>query len=224
MFLRSSAYKQARRFRVNGKSYSEIHKLTGISKGTLHNWFSKETWSSQIKEKLLKQRQAADRERLLQFAQKRSLLKTARYNSYRTEARTEYKKLKKQQLFLLGLAIYWGEGEKAENGRVAVINSDISMLKVIVKFFTQVLKVSDKKIRATIFIYKDISSKQALSYWSRGLGIPFNQFVKIQILPSRKQPSRKKLSMGICNVYFSDTKMHVKVLEWIKMLGSEMRT
>ena len=222
MYRRSDEFCTAEDLRKQGNSYSVITKTLGVPKSTLSNWFSNKKWSRSITSQLNDKYKEKNTNRLVQINRGKRLLTLARHNRYRQEASGEYKKLKTNPLFLTGLSIYWGEGDKSENGRVAVVNTDAGMLEVVVKFYTQVLKVPESKLRAAVFIYKDINENSALEYWSIKTKIPKAQFIKTQVLPSKNLVKRKVVN-GICNVYFSSTELNIKINEWIRLLASEMR-
>ena len=214
---------QARKLRQEGKSYSAIKRELHISKSTLSEWFSQEKWSQKVITILNNRYRQKNTTRLIRLNKRKPLLKQARYAEYRNEANVEYRKIRKNRLFIAGISLYWGEGEKAANGRVSVINTDASLLQVVVRFYRKILKVPEEKLRGAIFVYSDINIDGALKYWSKKIKISSEQFVKTQILPSRSKITKKKIEHGICSVYFSNTKIHVKILEWIRLFGFDMR-
>ena len=218
-----SLFLQARKLRQEGKSYSAIKRELHISKSTLSEWFSQEKWSQKVITILNNRYRQKNTTRLIRLNKRKPLLKQARYAEYRNEANVEYRKIRKNRLFIAGISLYWGEGEKAANGRVSVINTDASLLQVVVRFYRKILKVPEEKLRGAIFVYSDINIDGALKYWSKKIKISSEQFVKTQILPSRSKITKKKIVHGICSVYFSNTKIHVKILEWIRLFGFDMR-
>lgn len=216
-------YKQAETLRRKGESYLRISKILHISKSTLSDWFSHKGWSRSIKLQLAEKHKEESRNQLTQLNLLRRIKTLKRYESYREEAGSEYVKMKENPLFAVGLSIYWGEGEKTANNRVGVINTDPDMLQVIVGFYRRVLKVPESKLRAALFLYDDINEAIALSYWSKKINLSKGQFIKTQNLKSRSVLTRRRVINGICNVYFCDTKLNIKIREWIRLLASEMR-
>ncbi len=217
-------FKIAEKLRRQGKSYSEIGKELGVARSTLSSWFSKKNWSKSVKTLLINKYKQRNAGNLIRMNKLRSLQKLERYEEYRKEAREEYEEIRQNPLFIAGVSLYWGEGEKIEkNGRVAVINTDADMLQVMVHFYRQVLKIPNDKLRAALFIYSDIDQDQAMKYWSRKIRIPKNQFIKTQLLPSRSSLTKRKVTNGICSVYFSSTQVSVKINEWIRLLAFDMR-
>ena len=143
-----------------------------------------------------------------------------RRKRYLDEAQSEFLKLMKSSLFVIGLGVYWGEGDKSDNGRVAVINTDPDLLYITAKFFRKCLMVSNKSLRVGLFLYNDVDRDTTVSFWSRKLNIPYNQFIKIQTLKSRSRLTKRKSKYGICSLYFSNTELSVKIHEWIRLLSS----
>lgn len=216
-------FAKAESLRKIGKSYLEISKALSVPKSTLSNWFSMKKWSQSIKFQLTEKNKDRSRNYIIQINKLRRLQTLQRHEKYREEARLEYKKMKADHLFLSGLSIYWGEGEKAGKGRVSVINSSVEMLQVVVNFYRQTLKIPENKLRGAIFIYGDHDVNKALDYWSMKLKVPKAQFIKTQILPTRSNLTKNKVKNGMCNLYFSSTELNIKISEWIKLLALEMR-
>ncbi|OGG23619.1 hypothetical protein A3A79_00160 [Candidatus Gottesmanbacteria bacterium RIFCSPLOWO2_01_FULL_43_11b] len=217
LFLKAVALRKA------GKSYGEIRKTIGLSKATLSSWFTDKDWSKNIARRLSDNNRELTINRLLRLNSAKREQKLLRYESYRSEAREEYFSLKTNPLFIAGLAIYWGEGDKTENGRVSVINSDAKMLQTVASFYRNILKISEERLRAGMFIYPDIKKQSVLDYWSGALKIPKEQFIKTQLLPSRSTLTKRKVKFGICSLYFSDTKTQLKIKEWIRLLANDTR-
>ncbi len=220
---RLSLYQKVLRLRKKGMSYNRIGKKCNRSKSTLCDWLSNKKWSEIIKLQLIDQSRIKNSNYLRKINALKHANALRRYEKYRKEARLEYDILKKDKLFLTGLSIYWGEGEKTDSGRVSLVNSDERMLKVIIKFYRKTLKIPEVKLRAALFIYGDINEKNALRFWSKNLKISENNFIKTQILPSRSKLTQHKVTNGMCNIYFSNTELSVKIRTWIDMLAKEMR-
>ena len=223
MIRKTNLFLKAVKLRKEGNSYGEIRKITGLSKATLSSWFSEKDWSKNIARRLRDTNRKISIKRLLRLNSAKREQKLLRYENYRAEAREEYNSFKTNPLFIAGLAIYWGEGDQAENGRVSVINTDAEMLQTIASFYRTILKISERRLRAGLFIYRDLDEEKTLDYWSSALKIPRDQFIKTQHLPSRSSLTKRKVEFGICSLYFSDTKIQVKIKEWIRQLAIDTR-
>lgn len=203
--------------RKSGKSYSEIKNLLNIPKSTLSDWFSREKWSESIKAEINKKSSQKSTARILLMNKQRALNKVDRDNEYLKEADAEYKNLKKDPLFIAGLSIYWGEGEKFGNWRVAIINSDAKMMQVAISFFRIILKVPEDKIRAGLFLYEDLDQEKTQKYWSEMLALPAKQFIKTHVLKSKARVGKKRSVYGMCNIYVCGVKFKTKVMRWIEL-------
>lgn len=209
--------------RLKNKSYSQIRSELNVSKSTLSGWLSSLNWSNNITEKLTNDSKEKSRKNILLMNKRRLELMTVRHKLYIKEANDQFKGLKCNPLFIAGLCLYWGEGRKTGYGLVSVINTDVEIMRIVVKFYIKILKVQPSRLRGALFIYDDINEAAALSYWSKKLDLPVNQFIKTQILPSRSKLAKNKLQNGICNVYFSNTEIKIKIIQWVKLLALDMR-
>jgi len=223
MIKNISLFSKAVSLRKEGKSYLEISTLLHVPKSTLCSWFHTLHWSQGIRNDLVEKNRCVNTQRIIRLNKARRSTTLARHDDYRREAQREYISMKKDPLFLIGISLYWGEGEKTNSGRVSVINSDDKMLKVIVSFYRNVLHISNEKLRAALFLYKDLNEQEMLQYWSEVIQLPISQFIKTQILRSRSVLTKRKVNNGMCTVYFSDTKLTIKIREWIRLLSQDVR-
>jgi len=209
--------------RQKSKSYSQIHKATKISKSTLSDWLSDEDWSIRIKDNLTKKYSFKHKSNIEKALRIMALKTKVRHNNFRKEALSDYLRFKNEPLFLFGLGLYWGEGDKKSGNMVAVTNSDPNILSVVAKFYRKYLNIDESKLGIKLFIYKDINMDSAIKFWSELLGIPKKQFIKVQILESRSKLTKTKLKYGICTLYCSNTEFHIKIMEWIRLLSLDTR-
>lgn len=221
MVRNRDVFSEAEILRKNGKSYSEIRSELGIAKSTLSDWFSKKEWSKSIKTGLTDIQLAKSRVRLLLMNKARMVKKIARDKKYQKEADLLYRKMKRNPLFVAGLSIYWGEGEKFGTGRISVINTDAGMMGVMINFYRKVLKIPERKIRVGLFVYEDLDPVVTKKYWACMLNLSDNQFIKTHILPSKGKPGKKRSAYGMCNIYVCSTELKLKMIRWIKTFSSE---
>jgi hypothetical protein len=219
MFIDLVKYKKAELLRRNGKSYVSISDEIGVSKSTISNWFSKKSWSNKIKSDLNCSRLKIAKQNLSVANLVRCENQLKRREIYLKEARSDFEKLINNPLFLVGLGIYWGEGDKTDNGRVAVINTDPKLIKIMIDFYRQCLGILDSSLRIGLFIYEDINEEEVAIFWSDILKVPRRQFIKTQLLKSRSTLTKNKSKHGICSLYFSSTEFSVKIHEWIRLLS-----
>jgi len=203
-----------------GKSYDEIYRALKIPKATLSNWFAGIDWSAAIKKQLVQRSIAVSTQRMLVLDAIRGSHLRKVYQAAREEARKEFDQLKYNPLFIAGIMLYWGEGDKRTRHTTKLTNTDPEMIRLFVSFLRNACFVPKEKIRASLVIYPDLDSDECVVYWSRQSSIPCRNFVKSSVIVGR-HPERR-LGRGICLVYISSTYFKVKMLEWMSLLPQEL--
>lgn len=202
--------------RMQGKSYKEIVRITKIPKSTLFEWFHQQDWSQKIKERLnaLNGKRGAVALNQYRITAKRTLEKAK--HVARKEARDQYSKLRKNPLFVAGIMLYWGEGDKSiKYGQVRLSNCDEGLLKVFLGFLRTTCNVPEEKIKAWVLLYPDLNSEVCLTFWRKKLRMSGSQFIKPTVIQGR-HPT-KRLANGVCTVYTSYPFLKVRILEWIRL-------
>lgn len=202
--------------RRDGKSYKTISRELGIPLGTLAGWFKDMPWSRDIGDRLgrteslsfpdkLKKIVAANKKRWIEW-----------HESARNEAVVEFTELKNNPLFLAGLMLYWGEGDKSsKNSNVKFANTDPGMIRLYCLFLKKALNVPEHRIKIWLLLYPDLVENVQKNFWSRAIGIPLNQFNKSVYITGRHPI--KRLSYGVCNVTVSSGQLKDKVIKWLEL-------
>ncbi len=201
-----------------GYSYNMIKQRLGISKSTLSNWLAsilfvpnqeviKRIGHAKLKSALFKQR--------LKFE---SIVKAQK------DARRDINSLSRRDLFLLGIGLYLGEGEKTYEN-VRIVNSDPRIIRLAIRWFYDICKVERENFRPSVHLYPDNNIKEVLRFWSRETDIPMSQFGKT-IIDWRKNKSslkRRRLPYGTLHLHVLSNGMphlgvnlHRKILAWIE--------
>lgn len=95
-----------------------------------------------------------------------------------------------RDLWMLGLGLYIGEGSKS-NSQVRFVNSDARTVKIMIRWFTEIINLKTQNIRPSIHIYPDTDELAAKKYWSKIINIPISEFAKTQV-DTRKNKSSKR--------------------------------
>ena len=201
------------KLRREGKSYNEISKGLNIPKSTLHGWFKNNEWSAQIKKELTEKARilARPKLRLMALANKKKWAEI--HLQHQIEAKVEFPSLINNPLFIAGLMLYWGEGDKIlKNGLVRLSNSDPELIKVFYLFLKDVLLIPKEKIFIKLILYPDLADNVYKKLWSHNLSIPLSQFKRSAIILGR-HPT-KRLSYGICSIEVSSRKIKEKIITW----------
>ncbi len=204
--------------RKQGHSYSYIGKKIGLSKATLSYHLSEIPFEPNEQTK----RRVADAK--LKSAQSKHRKKMRSMKEARKEAKKEVGKLSKRDLFMLGLGLYLGDGNKGcEN--IGVANSNPKIIKVAAKWFRKICNLKDENFAPRAFIYPDINKEEAINYWADVIEISPKQFNKTYVdrRKDKKKKKKRKLDYGTCHLRTKacnnenlGVKLHRKIMGWIK--------
>src|SRR3989344_403552 len=164
--------KSATKLRQLGKSYAEIGKVLDVPKSTLSKWFSNEEWSLDVTKKLQDRAIESSKKRIKSLNVARHIKLEELYIAADTEAEKEFSRNKNNPLFIAGVMIYLGEGDKKfENGQIRVSNTDPQLIKIFRNFLIKFSNYSLEDIKGWVLIYPDLNPVQCISYWSNEAGI-----------------------------------------------------
>jgi len=170
---------KAREMRRKGESVTEIAKKLGVSSSTTSLWCRDIKLSQkQIKELERHSRDPNYGMRLANALAQQKVRKDKTYKLHQ-EGKVEVGKLSKRELFIAGVALYWGEGFKKDS-QAGLASMDAG----IIHFFIRWLKVcfgyknEDLIFRLTLNISHKPRVGEVQEYWSKLLGIPTAYFQK----------------------------------------------
>lgn len=208
--------RQALSLRKLGKSYGQIRSELGVSKSTLSDWLKQYP----LTKEQLRQLNYGNESRIEKFRQTMQVKRARRTRGYYDEARKEILPFSKRELFIAGLFLYWGEGGKAMRSLVSISNTDPAVLKFSLYWMNRALSIPKEKIRILLHLYEDMSVEDAISYWSKTLNMPKNQFVKPYIKKSKRVDiDYKGFGHGTCMLRVCDTVIQEKILMSIKAIA-----
>ena len=211
---------KATEMRRDGKSYREIREALQVPLSTLSDWFSEDGWSSAIRTKLTSAARVQHTARIVDLNKVRGENLVRVYDEAKKEAAQDLEKYRYNPLFIAGLMLYWGEGDKISKAAVRITNTDPELIALYVLFLERVCRVSKQKIRGAVLVYPDLDEKVCREYWARKSGIPLNQFTKSAVIQGRHKTRR--LEYGVCTITISSTYLKVKVVEWLKLFPKEL--
>lgn len=206
--------------RTKGKSYRQIREELKVPLSTLSDWFKDIAWSQELAQKLAAQVQIKHTARLVELDRIRGQHLLQAYEEARKEAREDLEVLKYNPLFIAGLMLYWGEGDKASKHQVRLANTDPDLIRLFVVFVRDVCNVPIQKIGISILTYPDIDDVANRAYWSEISGISQEKFLKSILIQGRHKT--KRLGHGVCSVFISSAYFKVKMLEWLKLLPDQL--
>lgn len=207
---------RAYKLRRDGKSYKQIKEVLGVPLSTLGTWFKDEEWSKEIKDRLSKENSLSSPKKLQAIIKANKKRWAKLHQEYRDAGEQEFENLKDNPLFLAGIMLYWGEGEKSPKmSRVKLANTDPLMIRVFYLFLKDVIKVPKDKVLIWLLLYPDLNDIMQKRFWNRATGIPLSQF-KESIYIKGRHPTRR-LSYGVCNIYVQSRELKEKMIAWINL-------
>lgn len=219
-------HSQAIEMRLAGYSYNMIKDKLGVSKSTLSNWLNQIPFTPN---KQVLERIGAGKLKSALFKQK---IKLDSMERAREEAKSEIGKLSKRDLFMLGIGVYIGEGDKTFE-HVKVANSDPKIIKLAIKWFCDICGAKKANLRPRIHLYPDNDIDQCLKFWSKILNIPISQFGKTSIdaRTDKKAIRKNKLPHGTLHLKLNanglpylGVLLHRKIMAWIEESLNQIAT
>ena len=209
------------KLRLQGATYGQIRRSLGVSKSTLSDWLRNLPLTREQMELLSINRERAKdlgREKF-RITYKKKKLK--RLRSVYKEQWDKFIPLSENELFLAGVFLYWGEGDKM-HGHVTISNTDPRVIKFSLYWMIYSLKIPKEKIKVGLHVYKDMNIKETISFWSKTLGMPKNQFRKPYVKKTnRSELTYKGFGRGTCKLYAGSVILSEKIAMTIKAISDK---
>lgn len=202
--------------RKQGKSYREIQLELGISRSTLCDWFKNIEWSKHIKHKNNDNNVALSKERLEKLNHGRKIKLDLYYQNAEQEAEIEFELFKNEPLFIAGLMIYAGEGDKRNRNNTRVSNSEFYLHQITIKFAEKYLGIERKMIKFGLLLYPDNDIKECVNIWQKELGISINNFHKVHTIQGKETKRRLQYGVG-SSIISSKVVIKKKILVWLEL-------
>lgn len=217
MRLKVRERNEAIRMRRQGKSYREIMSKISVSKGTLSKWLSNLPLSKK-EERFLKERSLVLQDNgRLKTALKNREKNELRRDRYRVKAKADFEKYKEDPFFVLGLSLYWAEGGKS--GYFSFINSDVTMMCVMIAWINKFLPVEPADYKFRLYIHKVYDSENCERFWSRKCAIPRSQFQKTVYKPTPHIDKRNPDYKGCLRLVILPVEHLITVRTWQSCLS-----
>lgn len=186
----------ARMLRFQGQSIKLIAKQLQVSPASVSTWV-KDILLTQEQEEILKSKNPIYNAQLngskIFATQKREQRK-----KYQEEGRDMAKKL--EPLHIKGCMLYWAEGTKNQNSCIFT-NSDVTMIKLFLKFVKNYFDISDDQISLYLNCY--VTPARTIQmierYWLDNLTLP-RSCVRKHVVKHEKLVDKNKLPHGVCTV------------------------
>ncbi len=186
----SKLREQALALRAKGNGVRDIAKLLRASKSTVSYWCRDVFLTpKQIRFLAKRQSQGGARGRLRAAEAKRA----ARLQAIQDESARGAKSVSSvtpRDLFMLGMALYWGEGYKSGNEECGLTNSNPQIIQTYLCWLRDVYNVHPPDLIARVSVNETHSRRirEIEKYWAHATGISLQQFTKASLI---KTASRK---------------------------------
>jgi len=209
---------QAVALRKKGASIKQIAEQVSVSKASVSVWVREIKLSARQRSALSERGQKKD---VIERRREKRILNTeTRHQLIIDSAKDQISDLSKQDLLIVGSALYWGEGGKTKKGMARIANSDPKIIKLMMRFFSEVCGVKAEKFRGHVHTFSHLNTKRAEQYWSNISGIPTTQFFKTYSKPSTAGTGHKDSTpYGTFQIYVCDTRVFLTIKGWIEKLS-----
>lgn len=112
-----------------------------------------------------------------------------------------------KKLLVVGLMLYWAEGNKKNKFLVALGNLDSRMIKLFLEFLRKICRVDEKRLRLYVRVYKSFNKNKAHSYWESFLKLPKTQIYIYSHNDVRSDPRKQWSKSGIATLTVSNVKL-----------------
>jgi hypothetical protein len=197
----------ARQLRRTGLPLAEIALRVGVAKSSVSLWVRDVEFAPvrspprgrRRDPNALQRRRQAEIDRLLE------------------EGRGRIGRLSEREFLVAGVALYAGEGSKAD-GQVRFVNSDPRMVVFFCTWLRHFYQVDEARLRLSLYLHQGLDLAAATAYWSGLTGIPEAQFTKpYRAVPDPSIRSAKHVH-GCVTVRYSCSATHRSVMGLVRAL------
>ena len=214
------------KLRKSGKTCGEIVAVLNIPKSTIWSWIGKISLSEKVKRIISQKVKEKSKKNIIDYNTKVRPVEAAKIrDSWSKEAKKEIKNISQKELKLVGSALYWAEGNTKNRNRIQFSNCDPSLMKVEIKFFREICKVSDEKICARVHIYPGLNYQKTLKFWAETINLSKKRFYPPQIQVSRASKGimhRNTLPYGTLHLTILSTELASRVKGWIQGISEKI--
>lgn len=217
MKLRLEDKNKAIELRKQGLTYNEIRQtIPNISKGTLSGWLKNIELEPYQKKRILKKIKDGSDYSRLKGAWSNKVKAEKRIKLIKLEAKQEFDSLMKDSLFPVGLCLYWAEGAKTSRS-FQFINSDSTMIRIIMKWLRETLKINENEIKIKLYIHKIYDNEDCEKFWSGITKIDREKFLKTVYKLTIHKVKKNISYKGCCRIELKGSNTYWKITQWQQM-------
>lgn len=214
MKLRLEDKNKAIKLRIQGKTYKEIREIIpNLSKSTLSGWLKNFKLNSKQEKKLKQNIEKITYNARVKSAWTKRKIKQEKIKRIHKEAKEELSVLFKNPLFLVGVSLYWAEGSKTQEA-VQFSNSDPRLIKIMIKWFKEICKVPENKLKVHIYIHEIYKKENCEKFWSQVTKVPVSNFGKTTYKPTIHKIKKNPDYKGVCRIDINNVDLFRKITGW----------
>ncbi|MBM3261462.1 hypothetical protein FJY93_03515 [Candidatus Kaiserbacteria bacterium] len=177
---------RVRQLRKQGTSIKSIAKILDASTSTVSYWCRDIKLSESQIRKLAKNMERGGMIGRLRAAEKKRAQRLLAIQKETSRGKKDISILTKRDMFIVGLALYWGEGYKNGNDECGLTNTDPIIIKAFIHWLFTMYGVTkdDLILRVTINDTHRARAHIIETYWSQQTSIPLSQFTQTSFIRS----------------------------------------
>lgn len=222
MLPKSNEKNKAVKLRKSGFSYSEILKQIPVAKSTLSLWLNSVKLSKNQQQRLTEKKLAAMERGWQSYRRKKNLIA----EETKEKARKDISLLSERDSWLIGTALYWGEGSKEKKHSPGVgvrfSNSDSSMIMFFVNWLISIVRVPREELYFELYIHENYRHrlKKVIKYWAQKTNFPESTFSRIYFKKNKIKTNRKNTGddyYGLIRIVVrKSSNLNRKIQGWIE--------
>lgn len=118
------------------------------------------------------------------------------------------------------LALYAGEGAKADGRGIVFANSDTRLIVIFLHWLRSAFSVDERKMRMRLYLHAGLDVDRALEHWARASQIPLTQFDKPYRAVADATIRSNKHPFGCATVVYHCARTHRRVMARIEAISS----
>lgn len=181
--------------RKQGKTYSDILRVIPVAKSTLGIWLKEAKLSTPEKQKFTEAKRLAS----LRGGHVKRTQRVEKQNKVLIKAKSEICSISQQELFLIGVVLYWTEGSKEKNHKpgstFAFSNMDPKMIQLFLVWLVRVCKIPKNMLVFNIFLHQTHKNRveEVRKYWSKITGFSVKNFSTIYWKKNALKTNRRNI-------------------------------
>jgi len=213
---------EARDLRRNGLSMKEISEKLHVSKGSVSLWCSDiKLTESQMQSLHAKMVRGSYAGRMIGVQMQKDR-KRNKIEECLLKGKKDIPILKKRELFIAGLGLYWGEGSK--KAAVMFYNSDPAAIQFMMRWFREVLDIEEDRFSMYLNINQIHKKrlKTVIEFWSEKTGIKEEQFRKPILVKAKNKKVYENFAEHygtLCIRIAKSTDLLYQILGWMKAMS-----